>query len=69
MNKNIGKTDKIIRLIIALTLPVLFLTVIVSGAFGYIIIAIGGILLLTSIIDFCPLYAVLKMQRTKKPLK
>jgi len=67
MTKNIGTIDKIIRIVAALILSTLYITGIVSGTFGYIILAIGGILLLTALVDFCPFYAILKMKSTKKP--
>ncbi|MGB0881699.1 MAG: YgaP family membrane protein, partial [Vicingaceae bacterium] len=56
MNKNIGKIDKIIRLLIAIIISTLYITKFVSGTVGFVLLAIGGVLLLTAIIDFCPLY-------------
>ena len=57
MKANMGKMDKIIRIVIAAVLTVLFFTNIIVGTLGIILICIAGILLLTSIINFCPLYA------------
>lgn len=66
MNKNIGKIDKIIRLLIAIIISTLYITKIVTGTLGFILLAVGGILLLTAIIDFCPLYKVCKFKGTNK---
>ncbi len=58
MKKNMGSTDKIIRLIIAAVIGVLFLTNIISGTLGIILLALAGIFVLTSVISFCPLYTL-----------
>lgn len=65
MNKNIGKIDKIIRIVIALLISTLYITGFVSGALGFILLAIGGILLVTALVDFCPIYSILKIKSTK----
>jgi hypothetical protein len=67
MNKNIGKIDKIVRLAIAIIISILYITKTVSGTVGFVLLAVGGILLLTAVIDFCPLYKVCKFKGTKKP--
>ncbi len=59
MKKNMGSTDKIIRLIIAAVIGVLFLTNIISGTLGIILLALAGIFVLTSVISFCPLYTLI----------
>ena len=51
-----GNADKIIRVLIALAFSVLYFTGTVSGIFGYILLALGAIFILTSVISFCPLY-------------
>lgn len=67
MNKNIGKIDKIIRLLIAIIISTLYIVGVISGTVGFILLTVGGILLLTAIIDFCPLYKIMKFKGTKKP--
>jgi hypothetical protein len=59
MRKNVGNTDKIIRVIFAAIAALLFFTNVVTGTAGIILLAVGGILLATSLISFCPLYAIL----------
>jgi predicted membrane-bound mannosyltransferase len=66
MKKNVGSTDKVIRIILAIIGVVLFLTNVVSGTLGYIVLAIAAILVITSIISFCPLYVPFKINTGKK---
>lgn len=53
-----GSIDKIIRLIIAAVIGILFFTNIISGTLGIILLALAGIFVLTSVISFCPLYTL-----------
>jgi hypothetical protein len=57
MEKNMGSADRIIRLIIAALVAVLYFTGILKGTYGIVLLALAAILVLTSIIRFCPLYA------------
>jgi hypothetical protein len=56
MKKNMGSTDKIIRLLVAALFIVLFFTHTVSGTLGIVLLVLAGIFILTSFISFCPLY-------------
>jgi len=58
MKKNMGSTDQIVRVVIALIVGVLFFTKVVSGILGFVLLAVAGIFVLTSVVSFCPLYAV-----------
>ena len=57
MKKNMGSADRIIRVIIAAVIAVLFLTNVIGGTLGIVLLALAGIFLLTSLVNFCPLYA------------
>jgi hypothetical protein len=57
MKKNMGSTDKIIRFIIAAVLLALYFTGTVSGTFGIIVLVLAAVMVLTSLVSFCPLYA------------
>ncbi len=61
MTVNMGSTDKIIRIIIAVIIGVLYFTGTVSGTLGLILLILAGVFVLTSLISFCPLYTVLGM--------
>ncbi len=58
MKKNMGSTDKIIRLILAAVFAVLFFTGTVTGLLGFVLLALGAIFVLTSLVGFCPIYAL-----------
>jgi len=54
--KNMGKTDKIIRLVLAVVFALLYFTGTVTGTLGIVLIVLAIVFTLTSIISFCPLY-------------
>lgn len=58
MNKNMGKIDKTIRLILALIIAALYFGNIINGAIGITLVALAIIFAVTSFINFCPLYTL-----------
>lgn len=62
MKKNMGSTDQIVRVVIALIVGVLFFTKVISGILGFVLLAVAGIFVLTSAVSFCPIYAVFGMR-------
>lgn len=52
-----GSADKIIRLIIAAIIGLLYFTGTISGTLGIVLLVLAGIFVLTGFISFCPLYA------------
>lgn len=65
MKKNLGNADKILRVILAVVAAVLYFGGYVSGTAAYIVIAAGAILLLTALVNFCPLYALFGIRTCK----
>jgi hypothetical protein len=59
MKSNVGTTDKLIRIILALVLGTLFLTNTVSDTLGIVFLIFAIVLIATSLISFCPLYTLL----------
>lgn len=59
MTKNMGKTDKMIRLLAAVLLAVAVILELIPEPYNFIGFGISLILLLTSTFNFCPLYKVL----------
>lgn len=57
MKINMGGADRIIRVLIAIAIAVLYFTNVVTGTLGIILLIVGGVFLLTSVVGFCPLYA------------
>lgn len=68
MKKNMGSTDRMIRIIIAVLIAILYFTNVLTGTLGLILLVLAGIFVLTSLISFCPLYAPLGLStcKTKK---
>ena len=65
MKVNESGLDRLIRVALGIVLLALNFGGIVSGGFGIVLVAVGALALLTGIVGFCPLYALLKI-RTKK---
>ena len=57
MKKNMGTTDRIIRVLLAIVFVALYYAGIVTGTVGIILLILAAIFVLTSLISFCPLYA------------
>ena len=57
MKKNMGSADRIIRIIIAAIIGILYFTGTVSGTSGILLLVLAGVFVLTSFISFCPIYA------------
>ncbi len=51
-----GNIDKIVRILIAAVVAVLYFTGIVTGTLGIVLLVLAGVFVLTSLISFCPLY-------------
>jgi hypothetical protein len=66
MKKNMSTADKVVRAIIAAVFAVLYLTGIIKGTLGIILLAVGVIFILTSLLGICPLYAIFGMSTVKK---
>ncbi|MDD5149455.1 MAG: DUF2892 domain-containing protein [Flavobacterium sp.] len=66
MKKNMGSTDKIIRILIALVIGVLYYTETISGTTALVLGALAIIFVLTSFISFCPLYLPFGINTRKK---
>ena len=69
MNKNMGTTDKIIRIVVAVIISALYFTGTISGTIGMIALVAGGIFLLTSVVSVCPLYSIFGLNTCKLPKK
>lgn len=65
MKKNMGSTDRFIRIFIAVALLTTFYTDTITGTLGYIMAAIAGVLILTTFVSFCPLYTLFGMNTCK----
>jgi hypothetical protein len=58
MKVNMGAADRVIRILVAAVIVLLYFTEVISGTFGIILLVLAGIFVVTSIVGFCPLYAL-----------
>jgi len=63
-----GTADKIIRIILALVMVILYVTGMIPGILGIILIALSAIFVITSLVSFCPLYLPFGLSTLRKKL-
>lgn len=56
MKANMGLADKMIRILVAIIIYVLYFTGAIGGTLGVMLIVIGGAFIFTSVVGVCPLY-------------
>ncbi|CAN5330059.1 hypothetical protein BH10BAC1_BH10BAC1_11330 [soil metagenome] len=66
MKKNMGSTDKIIRILVAIVIAILYFTNQISGTTAIILGVLAIIFVATSFISFCPLYLPFGISTRKK---
>ncbi|CAN5872802.1 DUF2892 domain-containing protein [soil metagenome] len=66
MKKNMGAADKIIRILIAIIITILYFTHVISGTTAIVLLIVAGVFILTSFISFCPLYWPFGISTRKK---
>jgi Na+(H+)/acetate symporter ActP len=68
MKQNMGSLDRVLRIIIALGIAVLYFTAQMSGTAAVVLGLLAVVFVVTSFIGVCPLYIPLKLS-TKKDQK
>ncbi len=58
MKKNMGIADRLVRVLIAAIVAVLYFTGVVTGTLGIVLLVLAGVFVATSLISFCPLYTL-----------
>lgn len=66
MKKNMGKVDRILRVLLAIVVGVLYVTNVINGTLALILGIFAVVFLLTSAVSFCPLYVPLGISTDKK---
>ena len=66
MKKNMGTIDRIIRILLAIVVVILYMTGSVTGIAAIILGILAFVFILTSLIGFCPLYVPLKISTIGK---
>lgn len=66
MKANLHSLDRIVRLLFAIVVAVLYYTGIITGTLAMVLGIAAIVLLLTGLVNFCPLYAVLGISTKPK---
>lgn len=66
MKKNMGSVDRVIRILVAVAIAILYFTNQISGTAAIILGALAIVFVLTSFISFCPLYIPFGISTNKK---
>jgi uncharacterized membrane protein len=56
IKKNVGNTDRIVRLVLAVVLAALYFTGTVSGTLGIVFLVLAVVFVLTAAFSICPIY-------------
>ena len=65
MKRNMSNTDRIVRVVIAALFAYLYFAGIVTGGLGIVLEVLDGGFVLTSVVSFCPIYAMFKLSTFK----
>jgi hypothetical protein len=66
MKKNMGTIDRIIRILLAIVVIVLYMTGSITGTAAIILGILAVVFIITTLIGFCPLYLPFKISTIKK---
>jgi len=61
-----GPVDKVIRVLVAVIIVVLYFTHVVSGTLAVILLILAGVFVVTSLLGICPLYLPFGLSTRKK---
>lgn len=61
-----GTTDKVVRILAAVAIAIMYFTGAISGVTASILLVLAGVFILTSFISFCPLYLPFGISTVKK---
>ncbi|MCC6395910.1 MAG: DUF2892 domain-containing protein [Bacteroidetes bacterium] len=69
MVKNLGTPDRIVRSLLAVGAAIAIISGAVTGTAAIVLGVIAAVLLLTSLVSFCPLYAPFRISTAPKGAK
>lgn len=61
-----GTIDKVIRILVAVVVVILYFTHVISGTLAIILLILAAVFVVTSFLGFCPLYIPLGLNTGKK---
>ena len=66
MKKNLNSVDRVVRVLLAVVIAVLYFTNSIGGTLAVILRIAAVVLVLTALIDFCPFYYLFRILSGKK---
>lgn len=69
MKPNMGTVDKVVRILAAIVIAVLYFTNQISGVTAIVLLVVAAAFIITSFMGFCPLYAPFGISTRKKEAK
>lgn len=66
MKPNMGTTDKVVRILVAIIIAALYFTNMITGTVAIILLILAAVFILTSFLSFCPLYLPFGISTRKK---
>ncbi len=67
MKKNMGAADRMIRILVAIIIGILYFTGVIGGTLGGVLLIVAVIFLLTSFVGTCALYVPFGISTCKRP--
>jgi hypothetical protein len=65
MKKNVGSADQIIRYVLAAILIILYFLKVVPPVWGYIFLGLAAVFIITSLLNFCPIWWIIGVKTNK----
>ena len=56
MKQNMGTIDKVVRILVAIAIGILYFSHVISGTVAIVLLILAAIFIVTSFMSFCPLY-------------
>lgn len=66
MKKNMGTIDRVIRIVLAIVVAILYMNGSITGTAAIILGILAAVFIITSLIGFCPLYVPFKISTISK---
>ena len=66
MKKNMGTIDRVIRVVLAIVVAILYMNGSITGVAAIILGILAFVFIITSLIGFCPLYVPFKISTISK---
>lgn len=65
MTTNVGTTDRVIRVVLAVVAAIAGFSVGAGSVLGIVLLVIAAVLLVTAAVSFCPLYRLMGLSTSK----